>query len=70
MDHLTFDGGVGDFEKKNILQVYLHPKKQFMYMTTGEKIHACSVSQKSMLHGVKIMHTHISRRTFPNVFKG
>ena len=27
MDHLTFDGAVGDFEKKNILQVYLHQKK-------------------------------------------
>ena len=48
----------------------LAPKKQFMYMTTGEKIHACSMSQKKMLHGVKIMHTHITRRTFPNVFKG
>ena len=42
MNHWTFDGGVGDFEKiKKHPAGILAPKKQFMYMTTSEKIHAC-----------------------------
>ena len=53
-------------KKKKTSCRYTCTKKKFMYMTTGEKIHACSMSQKSMLHGVKIMHTHIPRRTYPN----